>query len=470
MEKRETIYQYLIVATLAFGFSSNFLFLYESNATDAVSLTIRLVCKVLAMLLPAFYAYYRRMSLRQLLGGLLVFSCLNLVMRLTHLGVDSHLILAVDGIVSGLAITATGSVLFLLPVRKMKSSIILGYALAALLVPLIHLIVHVPDQAVKTLLFSLFLCAFIVVVLVTGAEHGVFSSVVEVVKKYGGVKTLRTVLLTQQTSVTFMLIIATLLAAILGMFESYSAVNGYVLAASDTALFLVFLIVLVMYLVSLVRPSTTWFNTLFSGLMLVCIVGLFAVLMMPDFPTVLSSYFSVMLIVALIPVCVFSIEFAKEQRLSPVFICGTLPALIAFSFDAGYLLNLVLYDNLGANLYDVSKLAAVSLALIAGVVMVLFVVISRKANTPTSDVVGTLPEEQSNGDAATAHYLMEDKGLSQREAEIAIMFAQGRSAPYISQHFYLAESTVKSHLKRVYAKLGVHNKQDLLDYIDACRR
>ncbi|NLG10731.1 MAG: helix-turn-helix transcriptional regulator, partial [Coriobacteriaceae bacterium] len=58
-------------------------------------------------------------------------------------------------------------------------------------------------------------------------------------------------------------------------------------------------------------------------------------------------------------------------------------------------------------------------------------------------------------------------GLSPRETEILIEFAHGRSASYISNSFYISEHTVKTHLRRIYSKAKIHNRQELLNLIDA---
>lgn len=56
-------------------------------------------------------------------------------------------------------------------------------------------------------------------------------------------------------------------------------------------------------------------------------------------------------------------------------------------------------------------------------------------------------------------------GLTEREAEILMMYAGGRSAVYIAEELYLSNYTVKTHLRRCYAKLGIHSRQELLDMI-----
>lgn len=52
--------------------------------------------------------------------------------------------------------------------------------------------------------------------------------------------------------------------------------------------------------------------------------------------------------------------------------------------------------------------------------------------------------------------------LTPREAEVLALLAQGRSQTFISDELTLAPSTVKTHMKRIYQKLGVRSKQELI--------
>lgn len=60
-----------------------------------------------------------------------------------------------------------------------------------------------------------------------------------------------------------------------------------------------------------------------------------------------------------------------------------------------------------------------------------------------------------------------DYGLTPRESEILELLARGRSKAYIADAFFISENTVRGHVKRVYAKLGVHSKQELLDTVES---
>lgn len=51
-----------------------------------------------------------------------------------------------------------------------------------------------------------------------------------------------------------------------------------------------------------------------------------------------------------------------------------------------------------------------------------------------------------------------DLGLSAREIEVMSMIAGGHTNGEIATHLFLAEKTVKNHVRRIYSKLGVHDR------------
>ena len=59
--------------------------------------------------------------------------------------------------------------------------------------------------------------------------------------------------------------------------------------------------------------------------------------------------------------------------------------------------------------------------------------------------------------------------LTSRETQITYLLAEGRNVPYISKKLYVSENTVKSHVRHIYEKSGVHNRQELLDALEDIR-
>ena len=57
-------------------------------------------------------------------------------------------------------------------------------------------------------------------------------------------------------------------------------------------------------------------------------------------------------------------------------------------------------------------------------------------------------------------------GLTEREAEIVLYLARGRTKAHIAKTLYVSENTVRSHVRNVYAKLDVHTRQELIDLLE----
>ncbi len=53
-------------------------------------------------------------------------------------------------------------------------------------------------------------------------------------------------------------------------------------------------------------------------------------------------------------------------------------------------------------------------------------------------------------------------GLTDREAEILLAIAQGKTNNAIAEDLYVSPLTVKTHLQRVYRKLGVASRAEAL--------
>lgn len=59
--------------------------------------------------------------------------------------------------------------------------------------------------------------------------------------------------------------------------------------------------------------------------------------------------------------------------------------------------------------------------------------------------------------------------LTSREKQITYLLAEGRNVPYISKKLFVSDNTVKSHVRHIYEKSGVHNRQELLDALETIR-
>lgn len=66
--------------------------------------------------------------------------------------------------------------------------------------------------------------------------------------------------------------------------------------------------------------------------------------------------------------------------------------------------------------------------------------------------------------SGAAQGLAQAKGLSKRETEVVLLLLEGRSLRYIQNALFISEGTARTHVKRIYAKLEVHSKQQLIDF------
>lgn len=83
-------------------------------------------------------------------------------------------------------------------------------------------------------------------------------------------------------------------------------------------------------------------------------------------------------------------------------------------------------------------------------------------------LVGTEKSKQASAQAARkqlekqCEQLSAQFDLTPREQEILLLLAQNYRAPYIAERLVVSQSTVKTHMRNLYAKLGVHSQAELL--------
>lgn len=57
--------------------------------------------------------------------------------------------------------------------------------------------------------------------------------------------------------------------------------------------------------------------------------------------------------------------------------------------------------------------------------------------------------------------LAEEYHLSPRETEVLRLLAFGLSVPLVEEELHLSSSTVKTHVRHIYTKLGIHSRNEL---------
>ena len=77
---------------------------------------------------------------------------------------------------------------------------------------------------------------------------------------------------------------------------------------------------------------------------------------------------------------------------------------------------------------------------------------------------------ERNGNEELYRRIADAYGLTNREREVLCLVARGYSRPAICKELFLAESTVRSHIKHVYAKLNVHSKDEAIFAVEQFKR
>ena len=191
----------------------------------------------------------------------------------------------------------------------------------------------------------------------------------------------------------------------------------------------------------------------------------------------------------------------RLQGLSPLVAFGVGQALISAVVLAGNLVGKLLFQMAGATPLLLSAVCG------AGVLALFFMVVARAAQ------VGADEGEEAEGDAEKMEEaeeveeaprrergrtgksscspelaLAEGKGssvldeaqeedpaaafaravgLTARETEILSLLARGRTLPYIANELFVTTGTVKTHVRHIYEKALVNNRQELLDKVEA---
>ena len=114
------------------------------------------------------------------------------------------------------------------------------------------------------------------------------------------------------------------------------------------------------------------------------------------------------------------------------------------------------------------------------VIFIQFLNISRRINeedgqsAPQRSVLVKLmglDEHESLADMrqASMQHNAEEMGrqflLSDREVEVLALYALGFTQKRVAEELYISPGTAHAHIKRIYAKTGLHSRQEILDYL-----
>lgn len=83
--------------------------------------------------------------------------------------------------------------------------------------------------------------------------------------------------------------------------------------------------------------------------------------------------------------------------------------------------------------------------------------------TPVVDAaVASAASEAALVISPRCRYLAATYGLTERETDVLALLVDGRSVPYVQETLHVSANTAKTHIRHIYQKLDVHNRQDLI--------
>ena len=98
---------------------------------------------------------------------------------------------------------------------------------------------------------------------------------------------------------------------------------------------------------------------------------------------------------------------------------------------------------------------------------------SSQVNLRGTDAGGYMGDREDPGPAGGEGFALNGTGgktgLSAREAEVMSLIADGRTNGEIAARLFLAEKTVKNHVRRIYSKLGVGSRPAAIAYWRSAR-
>lgn len=185
-------------------------------------------------------------------------------------------------------------------------------------------------------------------------------------------------------------------------------------------------------------------------------------------------------------------QISRDSGINPLFIYSFFGVIVYLFQTLGYLFGYVsgIDNNLGVEQFSLVSLGSLYVLLVVTLLgrkqsklhttRLEFLMISPQSKTSgifdEIEVARELEQQPSKekpreGPEVTdrvskqCQILSSRYGLSSREAEVMEMLARGYSGPAIAQELFISENTVRTHSKRIYAKLDIHKKQELLDLL-----
>lgn len=181
---------------------------------------------------------------------------------------------------------------------------------------------------------------------------------------------------------------------------------------------------------------------------------------------IVNSFANLGYMLALLVLTCLVIEVVRDTAVSAFFLLGIVYASAYLAQLVGMLVGFFNAASVGRGTLSLTAIALVAVYLLSVVSLALFKDKGfRGFDTGDGQFQGVTTEgvgyEERCNDIALEY------GFTEREREVFRYLGQGNTIHAVSERLFISESTVKYHLKSIYQKLGIHTRQELIDFIAA---
>lgn len=200
---------------------------------------------------------------------------------------------------------------------------------------------------------------------------------------------------------------------------------------------------------------------LFSLAAPLMIVGLLLTLFIDMDTAFLFGLFHMGYFVYLLFILILYCGCLQELNINPFALASLLVLSVFIGFSAGRLLYpaLIALFSSSAHLY----LPFVSIAVIVLLILCtlyglhcIYQIFGSSAHPPRFNALGT-----ESGQGMDSGQIAQRYGLSEREREVLELLLEGKSATQIAGDMVVAHGTIKAHIRNIYKKLGIHQREEL---------
>jgi DNA-binding CsgD family transcriptional regulator len=281
---------------------------------------------------------------------------------------------------------------------------------------------------------------------------------------------------------------------ILGLFESVANMHGFAYNYSPTITLVITLVTTLSFAIAFALKKEIDIDAAFLVISAASIVFIIWILFDSRLSSSLYSFLQMSATFYHVALWLFIFKQGAQKTIHPAIAIGISVGVISLARMSGYAISTAALSNALPN-EVVNSITLWSLAVFALVNFTLFIITLRVQNLTWAaneliygdkDETASLrdsPSSPLNHSPSTSSDDLSDisaddvlpsldsfckrHSLTTREAQILARYTSGRSADVIAKRYHLSTHTVKTYIARIYRKLNVHSRQELLDLIES---